>query len=86
MATVRLSVWQALSDLGGFYDGIFVLVKAFIAPVAATLFHTELVKGIRVDPNADDEGEKQTRERKTKDSNASMQKEKSEYQSIVDEV
>ena len=38
MATVRLSFWTALSDLGGFHDGIYVLVKAFIAPVAASLF------------------------------------------------
>lgn len=70
MATVRLSFWQALSDLGGFHDGIYVLVKAFIAPIAASLFQAELVKGIRVDPYAEDGGRKEEMKSKALDSNA----------------
>ena len=69
MATVRLSFWQALSDLGGFHDGIYVLVRAFIAPIAASLFHAELVRGIRVDPYAEVEGKKDQTKRKTFNSN-----------------
>ena len=92
MATVRLSFWQALSDLGGFHDGIFVLVKAFIAPIAASLFQAELVKGIRVDPDAEDEGKKEIKKRETIDINAtwhenlSMKKDKSEEQSLINVV
>ena len=92
MATVRLSFWQALSDLGGFHDGIYVLVKAFIAPIAASLFQSELVKGIRVDPYAEDEGKKEIKKRETIDNNAtwqenqSMQKDKSEEQSMINVV
>ena len=53
MATVRLSFWQALGDLGGFHDGIYVLISIMIRPVAATLFQSELVKGIKVEASED---------------------------------
>ena len=48
MTTIRLSFWTALSDLGGFYDGLYVLIRFFVMPIAASFFQAELVKGIRV--------------------------------------
>ena len=53
MATVRLSFWKALEELGGFHDGIYVLLSVMIRPVAAALFQSELVKGIKVEGTDD---------------------------------
>ena len=38
MTTIRLSFWTALSDLGGFYDGLYVLIRFFVMPIAASFF------------------------------------------------
>ena len=52
MTTIRLTFWEALSNLGGFYDGLYVLIKVFVMPIAASFFQAELVKGIRIESTA----------------------------------
>ena len=41
---VRYSLWQALADVGGFHDGLFLIVRFLIAPIAATFFHREILR------------------------------------------
>ena len=41
---VRYSLWQALGDIGGFHDGLFMVVRFLIAPIAATFFHKEILQ------------------------------------------
>ena len=36
---------MALSDVGGFHDGIALILKIFLAPIAATLFENDILKG-----------------------------------------
>ena len=35
---------MALGDIGGFYDGLRLVLLFFMAPVAATLFENDLLK------------------------------------------
>ena len=35
---VRYSFWDALSDVGGFHDGLCLLVRLFMGPLAANFF------------------------------------------------
>ena len=41
---VRYSLWQALGDIGGFHDGLFMVVRFLLAPIAATFFHKDLLQ------------------------------------------
>ena len=39
----RYSFWQALGDIGGFHDGLLLLLRYLVAPIAATLFQNDLL-------------------------------------------
>ena len=41
----RYSFWQALSDIGGFHDGLTLLLKLLMMPFARALFNNDLVQG-----------------------------------------
>ena len=41
----RYSLWTALGDIGGFHDGLTLLMQVVITPIAATLFENDLLKG-----------------------------------------
>ena len=45
MSRQRLSFWQALGDIGGFHDGLVLLVKLFMVPLSANFFNFNLTKG-----------------------------------------
>ena len=45
MQRVRYNFWQVLADVGGFHDGLKILVSMLIKPIAATFFVNSLVKG-----------------------------------------
>ena len=36
---------MALADVGGFHDGIKLILSIFLAPIAATFFENDLLKG-----------------------------------------
>ena len=42
---IRYSLWAALSDVGGFHDGLKLVLDLFMAPMAATFFENELLRG-----------------------------------------
>ena len=44
---VRYSFWDALADVGGFHDGLVLLIKIVIGPFAAHGFFLELVTKLR---------------------------------------
>ena len=39
---MRYTLWDALADIGGFNDGLIILIGTFLSPITATLFHVEL--------------------------------------------
>ena len=41
----RYSFWAALGDIGGFYDGLNLLISIFMAPLSSAMFFNDLVKG-----------------------------------------
>ena len=41
----RYSFWAALGDIGGFYDGLNLLISSFLDPFSSALFFNDLVKG-----------------------------------------
>ena len=41
---VRYSYWDALADVGGLHDGLSLIVKLLIAPLASTYFSHDLVR------------------------------------------
>ena len=41
----RYTFWAALGDIGGFYDGLNLLISIFLAPLSSALFFNDLVKG-----------------------------------------
>ena len=41
---VRYNIWQAISDIGGFKDGLTLIVSTFLYSVASTLFVRDLTK------------------------------------------
>ena len=45
----RYGVWQALGDIGGFYDGLGLIFSSIISSIAATQFLIDLFSGIHVD-------------------------------------
>ena len=46
---VRYGVWQALGDIGGFYDGLGLIFSSIISQFAATRFLIDLFTGLHVD-------------------------------------
>ena len=36
---------MALADVGGFHDGIKLVLSIFLAPIAATFFENDILKG-----------------------------------------
>ena len=47
---VRYSFWDALADIGGFHDGLVLLITIVIGPYAAYGFFVELVSKLRKEP------------------------------------
>ena len=48
----RYSVWQALGDIGGFFDGIKLVVSLLIAPISGAYYLEETLKGKLYTPRA----------------------------------
>ena len=46
---IRYGVWQALGDIGGFYDGVGLMLGSLMSQYAATKFLMELFTGTKVD-------------------------------------
>ena len=46
---MRYGVWQALGDIGGFYDGLGLMIGYLISQIAATKYLLELFTGVHVD-------------------------------------
>ena len=46
---VRYSLWDALGDVGGFHDGLALIVRLVVSPLAANFFQYDLVKGSKQD-------------------------------------
>jgi len=44
MTRTRYSFWDALGDVGGFHDGLVLLVRFFMAPYSAALFFADFLK------------------------------------------
>ena len=44
MTRKRYSAWEVLSDIGGFHDGVVLIVSYFISPLASTLFQVDLLR------------------------------------------
>ena len=42
---IRYNFWMALADVGGFHDGLFLLLSFLMSPFAATLFKNDLMRG-----------------------------------------
>ena len=42
---IRYSFWTALGDIGGFHDGLTLLMHVFMNPIAAILFENSLLRG-----------------------------------------
>ena len=42
---IRYNFWMALADIGGFHDGLFLVLSLFMSPYAATLFENDLMRG-----------------------------------------
>ena len=40
----RYSLWNVLGDVGGFHDGLVLLIRIVIAPFAAKNFFFDLIK------------------------------------------
>ena len=41
----RYSFWQALGDIGGFHDGLYLLINITMAPLSASMFFNKFVHG-----------------------------------------
>lgn len=44
MTRTRYSFWQALGDIGGFHDGLVLLVRLFMGPISAFVFKADFLK------------------------------------------
>ena len=44
------SYWDALGDVGGFHDGLILLISTIMGPFAAHRFFTDLLSSLRQDP------------------------------------
>ena len=47
---VRYSYWDALSDVGGFHDGLSLIIRILIGPFAANFFQNDLIKKSKQEP------------------------------------
>ena len=45
LTRTRYSLWAALADIGGFFDGLGLLVRIFMGPLSAILFINDSTKG-----------------------------------------
>ena len=45
MTRRRYSLWNAFTEIGGFHDGLKLILKTFVAPLVATMFELELLDG-----------------------------------------
>ena len=43
----RYSFWEALGDIGGFFDGLRLLIGLFMAPLSGAFFTDDFVKGAK---------------------------------------
>ena len=41
---IRYNFWLALSDVGGFRDGLYIILSAIIGPIVAILYENDLLK------------------------------------------
>ena len=41
----RYDFWTALGDIGGFHDGLDLIIKFFMVPIAAIFFENDILKG-----------------------------------------
>ena len=41
----RYNFWTALGDIGGFHDGLTLVIKGIIASIAAISYENDLLKG-----------------------------------------
>ena len=41
---IRYNFWMALGDIGGFYDGLRLLMMFLMAPISAVFFENDLLK------------------------------------------
>ena len=48
---VRYNFWDVLGDVGGFHDGLVLLIRAFIGSFAAHGFFIDLIKNLRHEPS-----------------------------------
>ena len=39
---IRYTLWDALADIGGFYDGLHIMIGSVLTSVAATLYSNEI--------------------------------------------
>ena len=44
MTRKRYSAWEVLSDVGGFHDGVILIVGYFVSPLVSTLFQVDLLQ------------------------------------------
>ena len=44
---VRYSFWDVLGDVGGFHDGLVLLIRIVVGPFAAHGFFLDLIKKLR---------------------------------------
>ena len=45
-----LNFMEVVENVGGFYDGLYLLLNIFIAPLAATFYEQDFVKGFKKEP------------------------------------
>ena len=60
---VRYGVWQALGDVGGFYDGLDLIFGSIISQYAATKFLMSLFRGLLVDEQSQNAEKKKKQSR-----------------------
>lgn len=41
----RYNFWDAVGDIGGFHDGIVLIIQVFMAPYSAMMFNIGLTNG-----------------------------------------
>lgn len=54
----KYSVWNLLGDVGGFYDGLFLIIGILLAPYTAAALKVDLINGRRIDVGYSSENRK----------------------------
>ena len=49
----RYNFWQALGDIGGFHDGLYLLMNMIMGPVSVGLFINNFANGAHFSPKPD---------------------------------